>query len=254
MVVEVIKEQEVMGKDFKVYGDFENPLFLAKDVAEWLEHSNPRVMLDSVDDDEKVVNNVYTLGGNQNAWFLTENGLYEVLMLSRKPIAKQFKKEVKKILHEIRTTGGYTVPKTFREALELALNQQKQIEELKPKADTYDSYMDRGGYCNFRDASNICKVSQKEFMDLLKSKYIYKNSVGDYRCYADYSELFILRPFTAGDKTRQQLLLTVAGLNYFGRVLSDAHAERRKQIIDSAMEATRTLMQGMKPCFGMCAG
>ena len=35
-----------------------------------------------VDEDEKVVNNVYTLGGNQKAWFLTEDGLYEVLMQS----------------------------------------------------------------------------------------------------------------------------------------------------------------------------
>ncbi|MED3482844.1 BRO family protein [Bacillus toyonensis] len=47
-----------------------------------------------VDEEEKVLNNVYTLGGNQQAWFLTENGIYEVLMLSRKPIAKQWKKEV----------------------------------------------------------------------------------------------------------------------------------------------------------------
>ena len=39
-------------------------------------------------------------------WFLTEDGLYEVLMQSRKPIAKEFKKEVKKILKQIRTTGG----------------------------------------------------------------------------------------------------------------------------------------------------
>ena len=40
-------------------------------------------------------------------WFLTEDGLYEVLMQSRKPIAKQFKKKVKEILKQIRKTGGY---------------------------------------------------------------------------------------------------------------------------------------------------
>ena len=37
--------------------------------------------------------------------FLTENGLYEVLMMSRKPIAKKFKKEVKRILHDLRLNG-----------------------------------------------------------------------------------------------------------------------------------------------------
>ena len=99
--IKVIDEREVLGKHFRVYGDIENPLFLAKDVAEWIEHSNPRMMLQKIDEDEKVVNNVYTLGGNQEAWFLNEDGLYEVLMQSRKPIAKQFKKEVKKILKQI---------------------------------------------------------------------------------------------------------------------------------------------------------
>lgn len=107
--LQIIHEQEVLAKKFKVYGTSENPLFLAKDVADWIEHSNPRMMLKSVDEDEKVVNNVYTHGGTQETWFLTEDGLYEVLMQSRKPIAKQFKKQVKNILKEIRLNGGYIV-------------------------------------------------------------------------------------------------------------------------------------------------
>lgn len=103
----VIDQREVMGKHFKIYGTIENPLFLAKEVAEWIEHSQSIRMIENVDAEEKVMRNVHTLGGNQEAWFLTEDGLYEVLMQSRKPIAKQFKKEVKKILKQIRKTGGY---------------------------------------------------------------------------------------------------------------------------------------------------
>lgn len=61
-------------------------------------------MILTVDEDEKVRNIVPTLGGNQEMWFLTEDGFYEVLMQSRKPIAKEFKKEVKKILKQIRQT------------------------------------------------------------------------------------------------------------------------------------------------------
>lgn len=107
----IINEQEVLGKQFKVYGNFENPLFLAKDVAEWIDHSNPRMMLKTVDEDEKLcVNNPYALKGQQEQWFLTEDGLYEVLMQSRKPIAKQFKKEVKKILKALRTGQVKLVP------------------------------------------------------------------------------------------------------------------------------------------------
>lgn len=69
-------------------------------------------MMRTVDDEEriKVVTPQTISGGfqgNTEYWFLTEDGLYEVLMQSRKPIAKQFKKEVKKILKTLRKTGGY---------------------------------------------------------------------------------------------------------------------------------------------------
>lgn len=107
--LKVLNEQEVLGKQFRVYGTAEEPLFLAKDVAEWIEYDTSSVnkMITNVDDDEKVRKNVPTLGGIQEAWFLTEDGFYEVLMQSRKPIAKQFKKEVKEILKTIRKHGIY---------------------------------------------------------------------------------------------------------------------------------------------------
>ena len=103
-VLQVIEQREILGKQLTMYGDFENPLFLAKEVAGWIDYdlSSINKMLNSVDEDEKVRNIVPTLGGNQEAWFLTEDGLYEVLMQSRKPIAKQFKKEVKTLLKNIR--------------------------------------------------------------------------------------------------------------------------------------------------------
>lgn len=107
--LKVLSEQEVLGKQFRVYGTAEEPLLLAKDVAEWIEYDTSSVnkMITNVDDDEKVRKNVPTLGGIQESWFLTENGFYEVLMQSRKPIAKQFKKEVKEILKTIRKHGIY---------------------------------------------------------------------------------------------------------------------------------------------------
>ena len=108
--IAVLRKTEFLGKTLTVFGTVATPLFLAKEVSELLEHTNSRMMLQSVDNDEKVVNNVYTLGGKQNCWFLTEYGLYEVLMQSRKPIAKEFKKGVKKILKEIRQEGYYAAP------------------------------------------------------------------------------------------------------------------------------------------------
>lgn len=107
--IALLKEQEILGKRFRIYGTVENPLFVAKDVAEWIEYdlSSVNKMIASVDDDEKVRNNVPTHGGMQESWCLTEDGLYEVLMQSRKPKAKQFKKKVKEILKDIRKHGIY---------------------------------------------------------------------------------------------------------------------------------------------------
>lgn len=70
-------------------GGVQEPLFLAKDVAEWIEHSNVSMMLNKVDNEEKQMIQIGTLNNAYSAWFLTEDGLYEVLMQSRKPIAKQ---------------------------------------------------------------------------------------------------------------------------------------------------------------------
>ena len=150
--LQIIDSREVLGMDFKIYGDIENPLFLAKDVANWIGHSNPRMMLKSIDEDEKVVNNAYTLGGNQEQWFLTEHGLYEVLMQSRKPIAKEFKKQVKVILKDIRRTGMYATDELLdnpelliatatrlKEERLARMEAEKQIQEQKPKVEYYDA-------------------------------------------------------------------------------------------------------------------
>ena len=95
----------VLNTNFNMYGTIDKPLLLAADVAELLEYSTDKVgqMLKNVDEDEKLTDTIYRGGQKREVWFLTENGLYELLMQSRKPIAKKFKAEIKKILNQIRT-------------------------------------------------------------------------------------------------------------------------------------------------------
>lgn len=112
----LLEEQRFLHKTIRVFGTVNNPLFLARDVAEWIEHKDVTSMLRSVDEDEKVKIELKstlrslsggTLQANTTYSFLTEDGLYEVLMLSRKPQAKPFKKKVKEILKSIRKNGAY---------------------------------------------------------------------------------------------------------------------------------------------------
>lgn len=180
--LKVFKQQEVLSKEFKIYGDIENPLFLAKDVAEWIEHSDRTKMLKGIDEEEKVKNIVPTLGGNQEMWFLTEDGLYEVLMQSRKPIAKQFKKEVKKILKQIRKDGYYLTKNADVEKLEKELQIIKERNQLLSQENQALRFFDRqitGAWVKVNwDLDNLKIGAIDVPMDFVKtfiSKYLNKH-------------------------------------------------------------------------------
>jgi prophage antirepressor-like protein len=129
--IKVINKSMLLGKEIDVYGSVDEPLFLAKDVAEWIEHTQPSKMVETVDEDEKLMGTIFLSGQNREVWMLTEDGLYEVLMQSRKPIAKQFKKGIKEILKTIRKTGSYSVSKPLSqlEVLQVAVNQMVEQEK-----------------------------------------------------------------------------------------------------------------------------
>lgn len=103
--VKIINKSTFLDKEIDVWGSVERPLFRANDLMNWLGIKNVTTLIERVDKEEVLKLNLSSRSGE--TWFLTEDGLYEVLMSSRKPIAKQFKKGVKKILYEIRTKGGY---------------------------------------------------------------------------------------------------------------------------------------------------
>jgi len=112
--VRILDRRDMLGKIVTAYGTVAKPLFLAGEVAGWLDISNVSQMLQNVDEDEKVklkgcLSNSYTPGGENEhteRWFLTEYGLYEVLMQSRKPMARGFKKGIKQLLYDVRTGKG----------------------------------------------------------------------------------------------------------------------------------------------------
>ena len=197
--LQIINQQEVLGKDFKIYGTKDNPLFLAKDICAWLEMdvSNASKLTKNLDKEEYLT----TRYNNTSATFITEDGLYEVLMQSRKPIAKKFKKEVKKILKQIRQTGGY-IPtneedddetimakallianKTIEKHKEIIANQRKQLEEQKPMVDfanaiaeTSDS-IDVGTFSKLLKDENVFVGGRNKLFQWLRdNKFLMKDN------------------------------------------------------------------------------
>ena len=165
MELQVIDKRNILDHEVTTYGDLENPLFLAKDVASWIEHSDVSKMMKSVDEDEKVKNIVRTLGGNQEMWFLTEDGLYEVLMQSRKPIAKQFKKKVKKLLKDLRLNKFNPFENMSKELQAILLVDKKQ-QELEQKVIDIEEKMT----INYELAENLRSAINYRAVELLGGK------------------------------------------------------------------------------------
>ena len=112
------------------------PWFVGKDVATILGYSNTRkALIDHVDDEDKKdgVTIRDSIGREKKPVLINESGLYSLILSSKLPNAKKFKRWVtSEVLPEIRKNGSYTkAPKSFKEALFLAYKQQEKIEELE---------------------------------------------------------------------------------------------------------------------------
>lgn len=133
------------------------PWFVGKDVAEVLGYSNSRkAIADHVDSEDKGVTKCYTLGGTQQIAIINESGLYSLILSSKLPKAKEFKRWVtSEVLPTIRKHGAYMTPAKIEEVLtdpdtiiqlatqlkqerEGRLIAEQRIGELTPKADYCD--------------------------------------------------------------------------------------------------------------------
>lgn len=121
----------------------DEPMFCLIDICKALEMSNPTIVAQRLDDDERTK---LDLGRQGETNFITESGLYTVILRSDKPNAKKFRKWVtSEVLPSIRKNGGYiagqeTMPddELMARALQVAQNKilerDRQIETMKPKA------------------------------------------------------------------------------------------------------------------------
>ena len=266
-ILTVIQETEILGKKIQVYKNIEKPLFLAKDVAEWIDYSKSNgkykvsQMVSIVDDDEKGVYNVATLGGIQKSIFLTEDGLYEVCMQSRRPIAKQMKKEIKAYLKQIRLTGGAIetdreaefIDKyfpSFTEETKLSMVQdlrrqneeyKRHIAELEPKAQAYTDLMTAQGYLQFIDVAALVEIGRNTlFQFLRKCKVLTKQS--NYNIpYGRFTKNGMFKVVTSRSENGHISSVTMVspkGLNYIYKLI------KKKDVLDEFN--TTALLQKIK--------
>lgn len=121
----------------------DEPWLVGKDVAQVLGYQNPsKALTDHVDDEDKLNNESLSSLGQRGGWLINESGLYSLVLSSKLPSAKKFRRWVtSEVLPSIRKTGGYHLPQTYAEALrELAVRVEQnekllaENSEMKPKA------------------------------------------------------------------------------------------------------------------------
>lgn len=231
-VLEVVEETEILGNKIKMYGSLEFPWFMATDVASWIEHSNTRSMIKPVDEDEKGVKNVYTLGGIQEKWFVTEDGLYEICMQSRKPIAKQMKKEIKKYLKLIRLTGA-AIPQGNEEQMvdyyfssfsdDVKLMMVKELQEkVNDLQKFYDDLMNTEGLYHTVTIAKELKIGRNTLLSYLRGKKILfyqdKSNV-PYQRFMNQGLFAVVETPCADGKYRPVTYATKKGLEYIRKLL-----------------------------------
>ena len=131
--MDILRTFNISGNDYAVniQGTDEDPLFQANQIGRILNINNIHATIKDFDDTEKVLNIIYTLGGLQETTFLTEVGLYRLLGMSRKPIARTFQKWIYNVAKEIRLNGKYELQKNIE--IDKKLNEsrlEKQKHEL----------------------------------------------------------------------------------------------------------------------------
>lgn len=193
----------------------DEPWFIGKDVAMTLGYAKPENAIAShVDAEDKTSTLIQGSGSNYKSKtiLINESGLYSLILSSKLPTAKKFKRWVtSEVLPAIRKTGGYIphdeemsdaeiMAKAFQISQRTIEEQHRKIGVLEiekshlqvenqvmaPKADYFDELVDRNLLTNFRDTAKQLGIAPKKFVTLLlEKKYIFRDQKGKLMPYQD---------------------------------------------------------------------
>lgn len=212
------------------------PYFVANDVAKALGYVETAKAIRTHCKGVSEVD-IPTNGGIQKAKVIPEGDIYRLIIKSQMPDAPRFESWVfDEVIPSIRKNGGYianqenlTDEQIVANALIVAQNiiaaRDRQIEEMKPKADYFDALVDRKLNTSFRDTAKELGIGEKRFIAFLTGKYVYRDSNNKLRPYAAYTttdnKLFVVKEFRAknSDHAGIQTLITPKGRETFRLLL-----------------------------------
>ena len=213
------------------------PWFVAVDVCSVLDLSNPTIAVSRLDEDERAK---FNLGRQGDATIVNEPGLYTLVLGSRKPEAKAFKRWIThKVIPAIRKHGVYITDeklKLFAEHPELLdalmkslyaahaenLRHRAERQTLLPKADYYDAFMDADGCTILRTTAKELNVPERWFARFLQQTgFLYRSPAGNLMPYAIPRNrgLFRVRDYVRNGHSGAYTLITPMGKSLFRELL-----------------------------------
>lgn len=182
------------------------PWFVGKDVAEALGYAKPENAIAAhVEKEDKTTTLIQGTGSNYKSktTIINESGLYSLILSSKLPGAKEFKRWVtSEVIPSIRKTGGYIkgqetmtpdelMAKALMVAQQTLADREARISQLtvdkaimQPKADYFDELVERGLLTNFRETAKQLGIPPKKFVNwLLEHKYLYRDKKGKLLAY-----------------------------------------------------------------------
>ena len=172
------------------------PWFVAKDLTDRLEYQNgSRDIERHVDEEDRQIIPLFIGNQTRNVTIVNESGLYALVLSSKMPKAKQFRRWVtSEVIPSIRRTGGYKLPQSFSEALRLYADEveknQKLIEEnkmMQPKAEFFDAVTDSKQAIPIGDVAKILDmgIGRNKLFEFLREERILMYDNRPYQKYID---------------------------------------------------------------------
>lgn len=215
------------------------PWFVGKDVAAVLGYKDAtKAARERVDAEDRGVAKIDTPSGQQEMTIINESGLYALVLGSKLPTAKKFKRWVtSEVIPSIRKHGGYingqenmTPEELMASALLMAqktladrdaristLTVENQI--MLPKAEYFDQLVERNTLLNFRETAKALDVPPKKFVSfLLEKKYVYRDKKGKLLPYEHKNDGLFEVKESVNEKTNwsgAQTLITPKGRETF---------------------------------------
>ncbi|HBR01495.1 MAG: BRO family protein [Oscillospiraceae bacterium] len=237
-----IFENDEFGKIRTLLIDGE-PWFIGKDIAEKLAYTNTaKAIRDHVDEEDKLIERIVLSGQKRSIICINESGLYSLILSSKLPTAKKFKRWlVGTVLPTIRKTGAYITPQTLSEVMahpekashlfyELKLLQDS-MEEMRPKAEYYNALVDCNALTNIRQTAKELRIPERLFTYLLEDMgFAYRSNRKILLPYAFMvtSGFAELKEYTNGKHGGVYMLFTPVGRLYLKRKI-DKRLARKAQ-------------------------